>query len=450
MTVTQTHAQEQASSQITAPPRRRTGRAWVITVMLLVFMLINFADKAALGLAATDITKDLGLTDSQYGLLSSGFFFLFSVAALVVGIISDRIPTKWIILVMALIWSFSQVPLIGTVGFGALLVSRIVLGAAEGPAFPVANHAVHKWFNNADRSMPSALVTIGAPLGVIIGAPAITWIIVHHGWHAAFLLLAAIGLVWSVVWIFVGRDGHHEESLIDTSAAADSARIPTWRILTSGTWLASVFAGFAAYWALALLVAWLPKYLETELGYSPTVTGTLIILPWAAGALGQLLQGGVTGRLMRRGVSSRAARGILGGVCVTVSGLAMIGFILVPAGWAKIMFMTIGFNLGGIIFALSLTVCSEISPPKQRGRVLGSYAAIYATSGIIAPYLTGRLIDAIGAHNGYEISFLISALLLLVAGVVATMFIRPERDALRLRQNAVAAGDDTLAPSGTA
>ncbi|PRZ44307.1 sugar phosphate permease [Antricoccus suffuscus] len=447
MTATQANAQVQGSTQIASSPRRRTGRAWVITVMLLVFMLINFADKAALGLAAVDITKDLGLTNSQYGLLSSGFFFLFSVAALAVGIISDRVPTKWIILVMALIWSVSQVPLIGTVGFGTLLVSRIVLGAAEGPAFPVANYAVHKWFNNAGRSLPSAIVTIGAPLGVIVGAPAITWVIVHHGWHAAFLLLAVIGLVWSVVWIFVGRDGKNDDSLVVSTAEVESTRMPTWRILTSGTWLSSVFAGFAAYWALALLVAWLPKYLETQLGYSTTVTGTLIILPWAAGALGQLLQGGFTGRMMRRGMSSRKARGILGGVCVTVSGLAMLGFIFVPTGWVKIVFMTIGFNLAGIIFALSLTVCSEISPPKQRGRVLGTYAAIYATSGIIAPYLTGRLIDAIGAHNGYEISFLITALLLIVAGVIATVFIRPERDALRLRQNAVIERDDVSSVS---
>lgn len=430
--------------------QRVSVRAWVITVMLLLFMLINFADKAALGLAAVDISKDLGLTDSQYGLLSSGFFFLFSVAALVVGFISDKVPTKWIILVMALIWSISQVPLIGTVGFGTLLVSRIVLGAAEGPAFPIANHAAHKWFGNADRSLPSAVLTIGAPLGVIIGAPAITWVIVHHGWHSAFLVLAAIGVVWAIIWAIVGRDGQNTDSLVQASANADDTRVPTWRILASGTWLASVAAGFAAYWSLSLLVAWLPKYLETALGYSATATGTLIIFPWAGGAVCVLLQGIITGKLMRRGVSSRGARGILGGIGVTISGLAMVGFIFAPTGWLKIVLMAIAFNVGGIIFAISLTVCAEISPPKQRGSVLGIYAAIYATSGIIAPYLTGKLIDSIGTHNGYQISWWIAALLLLVTGVIATLFIRPERDARRLQQHAVVLDGGELVPADAA
>jgi MFS family permease len=414
-------------------PRSRRTRAWVITGMLLVFMLINFADKAALGLAGTRITHDLGLSASRYGLLASAFFFLFSVGALAVGFLADRIPTKWVILGMAAIWSITQVPLIGTVGFGMLLASRIVLGAAEGPAFPVATHAVHKWFRNADRSLPSAILIVGAPLGVILGAPALTWVIVHHGWHAAFLLLAVVGAVWCVLWLVLGREGHDEDTLVPDAGPADAVRIPYWRILASGTWLASVTAGFAVYWALALLVAWLPQYLEKELGYSATVTGYLIMVPWTVGALGQLGQGLVSDRLMRHGMSSRAARGILGGVCVIVAGVAMLGFVLAPAGWPKMVFMAIGFNFGAAIFAVSQTVCAEVAPVRQRGGVLGSYAAVYATSGIVAPYLTGKLIDALGSGHAYQVTFLISAMLLLVGGVLATLFIRPERDALRLR-----------------
>ena len=406
---------------------RAPARAWVITGLLLVFMLINFADKAVLGLAARPIMHDLGLSATQYGLVSSGFFLLFSIAALGVGFLTDRVPTRWVIFTVALVWAVTQLPMVTTVGFGVLLSSRIVLGAAEGPAFPVANHALHKWFPDAQRNVPSSILVLGAPLGVVITAPALSWLLVHHGWHSAFAVLAAIGIAWCFAWLVAGREGS-----IGTTAdtgAGEEGFTTYWRILGTGTWLASVLAGFAAYWAVSLLIAWLPHYLETALGYDAVATGNLVALVWGIGGLAQLAQGLVTSALMRRGRSSRAARGFLGGGCVLVAGLAMAAFALAPAGWPKIVCMVIGFSIGGVIFPIAQTVCAEITPTGRRGGVLGAYAAVYATSGVAAPYLTGELIDSGNGAAGYQTTFLISAALLVLGGIAAVVFIRPARDA---------------------
>ncbi|ALG83229.1 hypothetical protein [Gordonia phthalatica] len=70
--------------------------------MLLLFMLINFGDKAILGLAAKPLIADLGLTAEQYGLLSSGFFALFSISAIVVGFVANRVRSKVLLCVIAL------------------------------------------------------------------------------------------------------------------------------------------------------------------------------------------------------------------------------------------------------------------------------------------------------------------------------------------------------------
>ncbi|MDV8129212.1 MFS transporter [Rhodococcus sp. IEGM 1304] len=139
-----------------SPDRRR---AWLIAGLLLVFMVINFADKAVLGLAAGSIMEHIGLTSSQYGLIASGFFLLFSVAAIVGGVVSDRVPSKWLLVGMAVVWSIAQLPMLaplGAYGFWVVLGSRVLLGAAEGPAYPVANHAAHKWFPDRERETWSA------------------------------------------------------------------------------------------------------------------------------------------------------------------------------------------------------------------------------------------------------------------------------------------------------
>ncbi|SCF67287.1 Major Facilitator Superfamily protein, partial [Streptomyces sp. Ncost-T6T-2b] len=140
---------------------RSSVRAWTVTALLVVFMMINFADKSVLGLAADEIRADLGLSATQFGLANSAFFLLFSVAAVVVGMAADRVSPKVLILVMALLWSVAQVPAAIGGGLAVLVASRVFLGAAEGPAFPVAQQAALSWFPNEKRNLPGALITIG-------------------------------------------------------------------------------------------------------------------------------------------------------------------------------------------------------------------------------------------------------------------------------------------------
>ena len=80
------------------------GTAWLIVALLLCFMLINFADKAIIGLAGVPIMKELGLTPKQFGFVGSSFFFLFSISAVVMGFVANRIKAKWLLFGMGVLW----------------------------------------------------------------------------------------------------------------------------------------------------------------------------------------------------------------------------------------------------------------------------------------------------------------------------------------------------------
>jgi MFS family permease len=79
--------------------------AWGITGLLFSFMLINFADKTVVGLAAVPIMRDLDLTPRQFGFLGSSFSFLFAVSGILVGFVANRIATRWVLLVLAFSWN---------------------------------------------------------------------------------------------------------------------------------------------------------------------------------------------------------------------------------------------------------------------------------------------------------------------------------------------------------
>src|ERR1700684_1101903 len=89
---------------------RAKGRRWVIVGSLFLFMLINFADKAVLGLVAIPMMQDMGLSHEQFGLVGSAFFLLFSLSGIVLGFIADRVSMKWLLAALALTWACAQLP----------------------------------------------------------------------------------------------------------------------------------------------------------------------------------------------------------------------------------------------------------------------------------------------------------------------------------------------------
>src|ERR1700730_6799536 len=105
--------------------------AWRMTFLLFLFMLVNFADKIVVGLAGVPIMTELKLEPEQFGLLGSAFFFLFSIAAIAVGFLVNRVETRWVLLALALIWALAQFPMVGTIGFTTFPICRVILGAGE-------------------------------------------------------------------------------------------------------------------------------------------------------------------------------------------------------------------------------------------------------------------------------------------------------------------------------
>ena len=272
-------------------------------------MLVNFADKIVVGLAGVPIMTDMKLEPEQFGLLGSSFFFLFSISAIVVGFIVNRIDTRWVLLAMAVIWALAQFPMVGTVSFTTLLICRIILGAGEGPAFSVAAHAIYKWFPDEKRTLPTAILSQGSAFGVILAVPALNWVIVNHSWHYAFGALGIVGLMWIAAWLVMGKEG----PLVQTVAmAANEPRIPYFQLLTSRTFIGCCAATFGAYWALSLGLTWFTPFIVKGLGFSQKDAGWISILPWVFGATIVLLTGWISQVMLARGYTTRGARGVLG------------------------------------------------------------------------------------------------------------------------------------------
>ncbi|MGD6742469.1 MFS transporter [Streptomyces sp. BH106] len=414
----------------TAVPSGR--RAWTVTALLVVFMMVNFADKSVLGLAADEIRADLHLSATQFGLANSAFFLLFSVAAIVVGMAADRVSPKLLLLAMAVLWSVAQVPAAVGGGLAVLIGSRVFLGAAEGPAFPVAQQATLSWFPNDKRNLPSALLTIGITLGVIISSPGLSWVIQHHGWRSALWVLAGIGVVWAALWALFGADSPRARVVKATQVPDEHApTVPYRRIFASRTWIGSTLAYFMSYWSVALMLVWMPSYLRNALDYSAATAGKLVVLPWAVGAVVLLGQAALTGRLMRRGVVSRKARGWVGGCMLAIGAGCCLLTPFVGSVPAQTVLVALGFGFSGSYATVAATTVAELAPAARSGGALGLMNALVTVSGLLAPAVVGALVDAQG-DAGYQHAVFVTGVLVAVGAVLAFALIDPERDRARL------------------
>src|SRR3954451_6812428 len=411
-------------------PQGTPKGAWEITFLLFLFMLVNFADKIVVGLAGVPIKAELNITQGQFGDLGSSFFYLFSITAIVVGFIINRVDTRWVLLVLGLIWALAQFPMVGTVGFTTLLICRVILGAGEGPAFSVAAHAVYKWFPDEKRTLPTAILSQGSAFGVILAVPALNWVIVNYSWHYAFGALGVVGLMWVVAWLILGKEGPLVQTA--TMATADP-RVPYFQLLTSRTFIGCCAATFGAYWALSLGLTWFTSFVIEGLGFDQTDAGWITVLPWVFGATVVLLTGWISQVMMARGVSTRGARGILGSVPLIVGGVILATMPHVSGGGLQMALLVIGSGLCGSIYVVCPPMLGEFTPVQQRGAVIAIYGAIYTLAGMIAPSVMGTVIQHAAAPiDGYMTGFMINATVMVASGLLGLLLLWPNTERKRL------------------
>lgn len=408
-----------------------------MAIMLFLLVAINFIDKVVLGLVATPLMQELGLSPAQYGMLAGSFFFLFAVTGVAGGFLSNRWPARWLLLAMAIVWAVVQLPIAYSSSLVTLIACRVLLGAGEGPAQPIAIHACYKWFPDERRNLPVSVFQQGGVFGMVVAGIAVPWIDAQWGWRTNFIVLAVLGLAWAVLWLIVGREGQLDArpAQAATGAPVDTARIRYRDLLTDRTVMCIIALHFAAFLTLALVLTWLPAYLNQGLGYAPKRAGQVFAGVLVASAPVSLGLSAWSQRMMKRGVPSRIARGAFVCGCLAV-GAALL--VAVAAGgfssFTKVVLIALAIATTPIIYSLGPAMVAQIAPPSQRGAALAIEYSVAWLAGIVAPPVVGWLIR--GAHDnvavGFEQGLLLTGALLGVLSLAGLVVLNPERSMLRL------------------
>lgn len=406
------------------------SRAWVVTLLAAAFMTINFMDKAILGVVANALMTDLKIGPSEFGMIASSFFILFSLSSALFGFIANRVSSRIVLLVLAIIWGCSQFPLAFIVSVPLLFFSRILLGFGEGPAYPMALHAAYKWFDNDKRNLPSAVIFQGITVGLLISGPLLTAVTIRYTYHAAFFVLGTLSLIWGVVWFFFGKDGNKDHEI---HARHEATPVSYKLLLLDWSFIGNMVLYWGTYCVFSVMFTWVPSYLSSVLKFTPRDTGWMFMLFTATSVPLVMGASALSQRLLKQGVSSQRAR-----VWVAAGSVILGGALILGATTANIdpfmraVLLAIGMNIPQISFVLSSTIVAEISPASQRSSLMSINSALATSGGLVAPAIVGRLIqNAPNISTGYNNSFLALSFVAIFCGVFGLASINLERSKRR-------------------
>lgn len=428
------------SSTAEAPDtvRRKPLQAWGLTGLLVVLYMINWADKSLLGLVAQPLTEEYGLSASQIGVVSGAFYLAFTIGGFGAGLLNRWSGLRWSLALLALVWAACMLPVALAGGFAVLLASRVVLGLAEGPSSALIHTAAYSWHPPEKRSIPGAWITAGGSLGKIVISPVVALVIYAWGWRAAFLVMTVVGVAWCVAWLLIWRDGPYAGArpARGEKKANDPSAVPWRQIILTPTFLGGAAAVCSIYSLVTVVLTWLPSYFELGLGFSRLEAGTMFGFPSITGVVTVFLMGLISDRLLRR-LGARWARAFLPATCLLICGLALVLLPSISGSWQAVVVVSLGYGFGMSVLPLFNAAVSQICPPERLAGALGVFLALMAAGGLVAPYITGAIVDAAETPAaGYATAFQVFGVVVLIGGLIAMLTVNPERDAARIAGSA--------------
>ena len=386
---------------------RQPARYQVLLVGLLSLNFgVLFFDRNALNFLMPFVQPDLGLNNTQVGMLASALSLTWAISGFLVGRLSDRTGWRKSIIVVATI-AFSLCSFVSGIAssFLMLLGARLLMGFAEGGVLPISQSLTAAEVSPERRGLAMGVMqNLGSNLLGSTAAPLLlVAIAAAAGWRSAFFIAAFPGLALAAaIWFFVreprqpaaNETGHERLSI----AAAFAER----NILLCA--LISIL--LVSY----LVICWsfMPLFLTQVRGFDPSVMGWLMATLGISAGIGSFVVPGISDFVGRKPVMVAVP---LIGVILPLGAMFVSGS---PSLLAVIFFF--GWSLNGIFPMFMATIPSETVDPRHTATVLGLVMGTgEVLGGVFGPSLAGIAAD----HFGLEAALWIMLGLCLTAGVLA-------------------------------
>ncbi len=425
---------EATTSPSTESVERRTVARVQARLIPFIFIcyVIAYLDRVNIGFAATELQRDLGLSDAAFGLGAGLFFLGYCLFEVPSNLILERVGARrWIARIM-IGWGLVSMAMVFVSGVTSFYLLRVLLGIAEAGFFPGVILYLTYWVPARHRARTSALFLMAIPISVIIGAPVsdallrLDGALGLRGWQWLFLVEGAPAVIFGIATLFYLTDQPAKATwlkdderawLTGTMERERAARVTQGH----GSVLASLRSGklwlLCAIYFMNTLVTygvflWLPRILRDASAGAGVQVGWLTAIPFVVALAGMVLVGRHSDHTGERKWH------------VAVCALVAAGGLLLAVGFQdNVWMLVLAFTLSQLGQRSLLAVFWAIPPIFLGGSAAAAGIALINSlgnlGGAVGPTVVGWLR---GSSGNYTSGLLVLATALVIeAALVASM-----------------------------
>lgn len=405
-------------------------RGWYVVILCMIAYIFSFIDRQILALLIGPIQADLGISDTQFGLLHGLAFSLFyATMGIPVATLSDRSSRPLIIAVGVAFWSAATMACGLARSFLTLFLARICVGAGEAALSPATYSLISNLFPKEKLGRAVAVYSLGSFLGsgiAFLAGGAVIGLVSGGGaidlagmsfqpWQLTFLIVGAPGVLLALIIHLTVKDPVPPSARVDAANHPSLKAVLAFLVRERAIFLPHMLGFTFAAMALFSLLGWSPAYLMRTYGLDPATTGLWLgITSVISGGGGVLASGLMMDWFASRGVDDAPFRtGIIGAVG-TMLPIAALPFA--PSFDIGMGLLAVALFFASFPMPPSTAIVQIVAPPAMRSRV----AAIFLCSNSLIGLTLGSFL--IGLFNDHLFSgpaAVGSSLGLVVAGASA-------------------------------
>ena len=360
-------------------------------MFLTLLNVMNFVDRQLLASFANWIVPDLGLTNTEFGLLTGLIFiFFYSVAGVFMGVLADRVNRTRLIAAGLALWS-ALTALSGMAkGFVSLAIPRLFIGIGESIMTPTAMSLLADRFPSSRLGFASGVYYMGVPIGVAASLFVVAYLEPLLGWRGCFYALGGVGLVLAAIMFFMKETPrkHETEALAKKEAekedqsgeALTEIERPSVKEMlatlvqafkSSPALLMTVLGGVAFHFVLGA-ATFEQLWFVQERGFDRSEIAELSgWLAFAGGIAGNLF-GGIGGDWFLRKTGMGRPM-FLFWIMLVLTPISLYYRVIDPTSLFFLFGIFIGYFQLGCFYGPTFATVQELVPPQIRGTLVAFY-----------------------------------------------------------------------------
>ncbi|KIZ47958.1 membrane protein, partial [Rhodopseudomonas palustris] len=373
---------------------------------------INYIDRTVLSVAAPHLSKELSIPADQMGFILSAFFWSYALLQIPAGLLADRFGQKRGLGASVGLWSFATAATGLATGFYSLFAMRLGLGVGEAGAYPSNAGIASKWFPDRERATISGLFDSASKFGGAVAMPLIVWLMAMVGWRMTFVVIGAVGIVWTLIWWLFFTETPEKHPMMNKAeldyirggqamkhGEDDSISMRWYELLRYRNVWAMCLGFFTINYISYFFITWLPTYLVREKGMGMIQMGFIAALPLLAGLVAEIIAGMASDRIVRsKRLSLTATRKLF-----LIGGLTMalcIGLAAIAESVALTVALLCVAKAGTTIAASQVwALPGDVAPKNMTSVLAGLQNMVSNFGGVVGPIVTGFIVVKTGSFN---------------------------------------------------